>query len=256
MKTSIGYLMPYLNNVMKYSRKNIMAYNADIDAAWEDVHSLGGAITFLAGTGEHIHAVSGSAEDDPDKGGAVAGTGAHSIKVFYLDTSGVQQSETIALNGTAAVQSTATDVAFVLGAYVVDAGTGLVAAGQILIKNAAETSLMEIAANQTQTFMGAYKVPTGYRLDVVGIDAASCILATGAVSLSYLRLIVSNWNETAGDLTTVDSEHFLWSVSGSRYIELVQPLRIPADKKVRLQAYGAAANNYVQANIEAFLVKV
>jgi hypothetical protein len=249
--------MPYLSDVNKFTPIVAMAYNSDIDAAWEDVHSLGGAIGFLAGTGEHIHAVSDSIEDDPDKGAGVPGTGAHSIKVFYINTSGALTSETIALNGAAAVISVATDVAFVIGAYVVDAGTGLAAVGQILIKNAAETvNLMEIAATQAQTFMGAFKVPTGYRLDIVAIDAASCILATGAESLSYLRFLISNWNQTAGDLTTVDSEHFLFSVSGSRHIDLVQPLQIPADKIVRLQAKGAAANNYVQANVEAFLVKV
>jgi hypothetical protein len=141
MKMSSEYLMPYLNDRNIYSRKIIPAYNSDVDAAWEDVHSLGGAIGFLAGTGEHIHLVSDSAEDDPAKPGA--GTGAHSIKVFYINTSGVLTSETIALDGAAAVISTATDVAFVLGAYVVDSGTGLQAAGQILIKNAAEAPKLE-----------------------------------------------------------------------------------------------------------------
>lgn len=251
------FLFPYLNNQNLFSRKNIMAYNTDIDAAWEDIHSLGGAISFLAGTGEHIHAVSDSVEDDPDKGGAVAGTGAHSIKVFYLDTSGVLKSETIAMNGTAAVISVATDIAFVIEVFVVDAGTGLAAAGQILIKDAAEAvSLMEIPVGKTRSYMGAFKVPTGYRLDIVSIDVASCIYATGAVSLSYIRLVISNWNETPGTLVTVDSEEFLLSVAGSRFIEFIKPLQIPAGKKVRIQGYGAAANNYVQANIEAFLVKV
>jgi hypothetical protein len=67
--------------------------------------------------------------------------------------------------------------------------------------------------------------------------------------------LISNWNEEAGTLVTTDSEHFLWAVNGQRTIELMQPLQVPAGSIVRLQAKGAAANNYVQATIEAFLVK-
>ncbi len=258
MKSTIQSVMPYLGDPNRCIRYNIMAYNADIDAAWEDINSTGGAINFLAGTGEHIHLDSSSAEDDPDKGGATPGTGAHEVTVYYLDTDGDIQHEHMATNGTATTSaSTATDVAFVLGAYVTDAGTGLAAAGAITVRDASDsTTILTIPAGSTQAYSAAFQVPTGYRLDIAGIDAASCIYATGAAALAYLRILVSNWNEVAGTCVTTDSEHFLFSVNGGAHLDFVQPLRIPAGSKMRVQAYGAAGNQYVQVNLEAFLVKL
>lgn len=258
MRNLPEYLYPYLKDPNKFSHVIIQAYNADIDAAWEDVWSTGGTPTFLSTSGEHIHLVSDSVEDDPDKGGAVVGTGAHSVKVFYLDADGASQSETIAMNGTDAVISTATDIMFIIKAVVIDSGTGKTNAGTILVKNAAENAtLATIAASESRSFNGFYRVPVGYRLDITSFKASSCILATGAISLSYLRLLIENWEQDAGALTTTNCPHLIGSVVGSEpAVEFAKPIQVPAGKVVRIQAYGAAASNYVSALLEGFLVKV
>ena len=258
MRNLSEFLYPYLKDPNSFSHVIVQAYNADVDAAWEDVWSTGGAPTFLSTAGEHIHVDSDSVEDDPDKGGAVAGTGAHSVEVFYLDVNGVLQHETIATNGTDATISVATDVMFLLKAVVVSSGTGKSNAGTILIKNAGETATFAtIAVGESRSFNGFYRVPVGYRLDITSIKASSCILATGAISLSYLRLLIENWEQDAGTLVTTNCPHLVGSVVGSEpAIEFAKPIQVPAGKVIRIQAYGAAANNYVSVLLEGFLVKV
>jgi hypothetical protein len=257
MKVPTEYLMRYLNDINVYSHLLIQGYNADVDSsAWEDLTSVGGTYNALSSSGEHIHLVSNSAEDDPDKGAGVPGTGAHSVKIFYIDADGYLQSETIAMNGAAAVISVATNIAFLNGAYVVDSGTGKCAAGTILIKNAAETlTIGQIGPGESQAFLGIYKVPKGYIFDVTGRKFSSYISGSG-ISLSYTRLLIENWNRIAGTLVTTNSEHYYEAVYGSEAaIDLLAPIPIPEGKVLRLQAKGTADDNLVTGWVEGFLYK-
>jgi hypothetical protein len=256
MKIPSEYLMRYLNDINLYTPVLIQGYNADVDsAAWEDLTSVGA--TYISPGDSHIHLDSSSAEDDPAEA-TPPGTGAHEIKIFYIDTDGHAHSETMTMTGTTtSAASTATNVNFINGAYVVTAGTGKSAAGTILIRNAADgATLGQIGVGESQAFLGIYKVPTGYALDIISMKFSSVILATGAISLSYYRLLVENWNKIAGTLVSTNSEHYFGAVSGSEpAVDLMSPLRIPAGSVVRLQAKGAADNNMVTGYVEGFLYK-
>jgi hypothetical protein len=256
MKCANDLIMRYLNDINKYSHLIIQGYDAAVGTSWVDLTSVGGTYNALSASGEHIHLVSNSVEDDPDKGGATPGTGAHSVKIFYIDADGLPQSETIAMNGTAAVISVATNIVFLNGAYVVDAGTGLCAAGTILIKNAAEgATIGQIGAGESQAFLGIYKVPVGYALDVTGTKFSSYIAASG-VSFSYTRLLIENWNKVAGVLVTTNSEHYFSAVYGAEPSnDFLAPITIPEGKVLRLQAKGGGGTNVVTGYAEGFLYR-
>jgi hypothetical protein len=251
--------MPYLTDINRYTHKVVMGYNADVDsAAWEDIIPEGGTYTALtATTGEHIHLDSGSVEDDPDKGGGTPGTGAHEVTVYYIDSNGVLQHTHMAPNGTAtSAASTPTDVCFINGAYVTDAGTGLCAAGAITVRNAADdATIATIAAGQSQAFQALYQVPTGYAFDITGMRATSWIAASGA-SLSYVRLLIKNWNMVAGTLVSSNSEHYYTAIQGVGQVDFIAPLTVPAGCIIRMQAKGQADDNIVTGHFEGFLYKV
>lgn len=143
-------------------------YNWDVDTATdpEDCWSAGGTYPFPSAAAATT-IISDSAEDDPDKGGAVAGTGAFTVKVFGTDTNGAALSETVSLNGTAAV-TLAGEYLRVFRAYVVTSGTGASNAGTILVKHGA-TVIAQIPKAATsppggggQTEMAIYTIPTDY----------------------------------------------------------------------------------------------
>lgn len=100
--------------------------------------------------------VSAAAGDDD------TGTGIQSVQIHYLDTAGAMQSETKATDGTGAdVTFDATDVMFINEAHATAVGSGLVAAGNIDIKNGA-TVMNRIAIAGNYALSTMRMVPTGY----------------------------------------------------------------------------------------------
>lgn len=77
-------------------------YNDDIDAAvWEDIWANGGNINWLTAAGK-IEVLSSDVADTS------SGLGLRSVEVHGLSTTGVDQKEVIAMNGTSAVESALT----------------------------------------------------------------------------------------------------------------------------------------------------
>ncbi len=116
-----------------------------------------------ADAGEQMTVISESAQD------GAAGTGAASIGINYLDASGDEQTTTVVLNGTTAVDLTPSDVRFVQDMYVITLGsasTNNTAAGNIRIyKKTANTLVYNmIAAGGNKSMVPHRMVPTGKTL--------------------------------------------------------------------------------------------
>lgn len=102
--------MPYLydiaeGNVTNHSSFSLFGYNGDVDVGTEDLISAGASYTFPAAEMQ-MEVVSSSANDD----GSPAGFGARTVIIDYLDDAYAEKSETVTLNGTTAVATTATDI--------------------------------------------------------------------------------------------------------------------------------------------------
>ena len=78
--------------------------------------------------GEQMTLISESDED-----GAAGNTGALTVTIEYLDANGDEQTETITMNGLAAVNTDATNIRFVNAMYVSSVGSNSVAVGNIRI---------------------------------------------------------------------------------------------------------------------------
>lgn len=98
-----------------------------------------------------------STEDDEDKGGGVAGTGAHRVLIIGLDEDYNQIEEELITNGTSTRTSTKT-FKRIFRAYVSAGATNI---GTISISRGG-TDVAVIRATNGQTLMSVYTVPAGY----------------------------------------------------------------------------------------------
>jgi len=102
------------------------------------------------------HLQSTSAED------SAAGSGVRTVTIFYLDANYVTASETVTLNGTAIVTTTATNVLRINGIWAATTGGNLKASGTISLKNAADSvTYTSIEAGYTRDRNSVYTVPLG-----------------------------------------------------------------------------------------------
>ncbi|KKN77974.1 hypothetical protein LCGC14_0355390 [marine sediment metagenome] len=129
---------------------------------------------------------SDSVEDDTDKGGAVPGTGAHTVAVHYLDTAGAEQEVEISMNGTAPVDTGVTDCMFVQQHHVTGfgAGGGIVSDGNIDCTNTSGgTVVSRITAAGNQSMSTMKQVPAGKTLIVKSFHCCSTATTTKIVNL-------------------------------------------------------------------------
>lgn len=134
-----------------------IGYNGDVDDSAEDMWVNGGAYTFPA-SAAGLEVVSSSADDD----GSPAGTGANTIKIYYLDTDHDEQTETVTLNGTGVVATVALDILRVNHVEVLTAGSGKAAAGAIDVRHLTNTPIYAtIPAGGNNLSQAVWTVPNG-----------------------------------------------------------------------------------------------
>lgn len=111
---------------------------------------------------------------------ASAGTGAQSVTINYLDTSFVAHSETVTLNGTTAVNTVGTNIAFIESMVVATVGTGGGNAGTIELFTAVTgggSIWGSIAAGDNQTFWAHHYVPSGVTCYIIDMTTGSTAVA-------------------------------------------------------------------------------
>lgn len=94
-----------------------------------------------------------------------AGTGVRKINIVYIDSTGAQQSEEVALNGITGVPTVATDIRFIQEVHMSAVGSGGAAAGNISVTNGG-TTYGYLAAGDKRSTNAFRMVPTGYRMVV------------------------------------------------------------------------------------------
>ena len=182
--------------------------------------------------GEQLEIISTSVEDDPDKGGAVPGTGIHTVHVHYLDASGDPQVETVNLNGTGAVALTETNVRFVQLVHTTVAGTAGAAVGTVTLykQGAAATVYGHIAIGSNRTLSAMQMVPAGKTLYIT--DG----FASGADKSVDIRLRAT---AVAGEL--IEDIFIAQGVGSIRDTAMVRhmtfPIKIPSLAIVKMTCY-------------------
>jgi hypothetical protein len=133
-----------------------------------------------------------------------AGTGARKVKITYLNASGAGPfTETVTLNGTARVNTVATDIALIERMDVVEVGSGGGNAGTIQIHTTPTSGGAvwgSIAIGDNQTYWAHHYVPPGKTCYVTNIEGASSP-TIGGLTLNTANPLSSLIPQRAPDIT-------------------------------------------------------
>jgi len=117
--------------------------------------------------GEQMTVVSESTEDD-----AVGGTGVRTLRLYYIDAAGAEQTEDITMDGQVEVDTIATDIRFVNDMHALTVGTNGVSVGNIAVYVAGSTIPLTltqmIAAGGNKSLVPHRMVPLGKTLILRG----------------------------------------------------------------------------------------
>jgi hypothetical protein len=119
-----------------------------------------------------------SIEDDPDKGGAVPGTGCHIIRIEGLDADYVEIYEDVTLNGTAAATTTL-EFLRINRMYSVFCGTSEYNQGDLKATIGGDIQAV-IESLEGQTHQALYTVPAGHTLLVTDLEFSVGRMASSA----------------------------------------------------------------------------
>jgi hypothetical protein len=195
---------------------------------------------------------SSSANDDGDP----AGTGANTVTVEGLDGNYAEISETVTLDGTTPVETTATFLR-THRMFVATAGTGLTNAGVIYAADTGDTYgtpgvpdtatgiRSTIGAGEGQTLQAFYTVPAGY-------TAYMAQVAAGSVNGTNATTITLRAREEGGAFRTRDKFIVFKDMLTMEY-----PVPIVFSEKTDIEMKGdaAASTTDVAANFDLILVK-
>lgn len=249
------------NLITNVEMETVFADNATVGTSYELLTNIDADITQLGTAGDGIEVVSSSAND------ASAGTGARTIKVEGLDTSFAKKESTLTLNGITAVEDGDTDWTFINKAYLLTAGTGLAAAGDLTFTNdAAANNQMIIEAGNYQGHNCWWKIPaghTGYVPGFWGQVLAQAISVGGAYFAlqvavhglqgvagsetyeTYAEIFVPEHDSDLAATTNGDSRGYFMFPGG--------PVKIPEKSIVRLAAKTSSGSTAVTGGFNIFI---
>jgi len=207
-----------------------------VEATEVDIWSVGGTYVFPAAA-QQMEVVSSSAQDTK-----TTGSGAWTVKIWYLDSQFREKTETINLNGTNVVPTVATDIYRINNFWVMTAGSGGKAAGNIDIRNLADTPIYSrIAVNQTRARNAMYTVPYGKKYYIWQITYAS----SSGTSKDARFTLRANYNNMDNALSTLFYPYSEIGVQDSTFtIPYEIPMKFPAGTDIKvsvISASGAAA---------------
>lgn len=216
----------------------VFGYNPDLDTSEESVWPDGGTVP-------HPTVASVLTIVSTDAADAAAGTGARTVYIEGVDGDYNVVSETVELDGTTDVDTTA-EFLYVNKFYVVTAGSGGVNAGTITAK--VSTTLYDlIAIGYNNRTTAHYCVPAGYTGYMVeGILTTGQASGTTSVT-AFLKQHGTDGLVRVGAVATLNN--------GSVQYDFDPAYTIPEKNCVGATAIGAAANNSVSAFFNIILVK-
>jgi len=221
-------------NVPNHTAYTKIAFNPDVDAAEEDMWGVGGVYVFPTGA-MRMEVISSSADDSS------AGTGAQTVKLYYLTTAFVEKTETITLNGTNAVPTVADDIYRVNNFRVLTTGANKVAAGNIDVRHLSDTPIYtRILAGFTRARNSIYTVPVNKTLYIAQISYSVGSSTVG----HYVRFTL---RATYDDLTSslinfFYNYHEVGLTDGAYTQTLVLPLKFISGTDIKVSVTGDAAN--------------
>jgi hypothetical protein len=209
-------------------------YNADVDAAEEDMWVVGGMYVFPAAS-QRMEVVSSSTAD------AAAGTGALTIKIWYLTNTFVEKTEVVTLTGVTPVPTVATDIYRINAFRVLTAGTGGSAAGTIDIRHITlGTIYSRIAIGNTRARNSIYTVPVDKTLYISQLSCSVGNSAGGRYARFTLR---ATYDDQAQATSGLLYPYYEIGIQDSAYnMHLDFPIKFPTGTDIKMSVIGDATS--------------
>lgn len=212
-------------------------YVANVNNAWVDVWSHGGAYAFPAAGGVRMEIVSTSAQDGP------AGTGILTARISYLDVNFAEQEETVTLNGLVAAPTAAVNIRRINYFAAETAGTSEAAVGTVTLRLfGGGATYARIEIGDAREYRAIYTVPAGKRALML-----DWLVSAGASSAGHHTRFAyaTNYDFTHGHVHTFISDILQMSVQDGA-IQLDAPTGVvfgaTSDIKIRAISDNVAAD--------------
>lgn len=222
-------------------------FNPDINGIEETIWDSGGIYAYPSAA--TVMKVSSSSTND-----TAAGTGARTIVVEGLDGDYNEVEEIVTLNGQTAVNTT-TSFLRVNRAYVLTAGSGGTAAGDIYVgvgtvtAGVPATIYAQITLGNNQTLMAIWTVPAGYTgyFDHFNV-------ATGTTNPNqYVGMRVIQRN--LGGVFRTLIKQTIGAGSGVADFVLKYPIEVQEKTDIEMRASSSGSNNLVSADFSVIYIK-
>jgi hypothetical protein len=249
--TKLGKHEPFELQVSRnqiYDHKIIFkfGFNPDINGAEETIWDGGGIYAYPSAA--TVMKVSSSSAND-----TAAGTGARTIFVQGLDGDYNEVEEIVTLNGQTAVNTT-TSFLRVNRAYVLTAGSGGTAAGNIYVGVGTVTSgvpatiYAQITLGENQTLMGLWTVPAGYTgyFDHFNV-------ATGSTTVNQYITVRAIQRNFGGVFRTMIKQTI--GAGGVADFVIKYPIEVQEKTDLEMRASSSGANNLVSADFSVIYIK-
>jgi hypothetical protein len=213
--------------------------NPDIDQTVEETVWEGGGVYPFPATAVSLEVVSSDADD------TAAGTGARTITLIGQDSNNNEKTATITLNGVGAVAIPGTWLR-VYRCSVTTAGTSAVNEGTLTIRDAGGgTTRLVVGANNGQTLMAVYTVPSGKTAYMLSYYASSNALTASYVDIKLIT------RTSAG---VINLKHQQAESSGLFKYMFSIPFAIPEKNDIYINAVSSANNTDVCAGFDILLI--
>jgi hypothetical protein len=225
--------------------RHVFGYNPDVDSASEEtVWTYGGLYSHLASP--TIMTVSSSSADD-----ASGGTGARTIYLLGINSTGGEVSETVTLNGQTAVNTTHTYTE-IQSVQVTSVGSSGHNVGNIYIGTGTVTTGVpanvygHILANENQSLMGHFTVPNNYTGYLISGNMSSGATQAGKNIVGRLK-IKQNGIIYTGAIVTFST--------GVTPFDFKYPIAIPENACISATAKSSTDNESVSCYFQVLLIK-
>jgi hypothetical protein len=213
----------------------------------------GGVYTFPASQSS-MDIVSDSAEDDPAK--PAAGTGIHTVTLYYLTNDFTEKSVDINLNGTVAVETSVSDIYRVQNMRAKVCGTGGKAAGNITLSEHGGTTYKYgyILLGNTRMRQCVYTVPKSKTLYITGISFAIGGATKERTAIFTTMAKYDNKALAIRDFFLPYNEVIIEDMAYHRELEI--PTKLPTGVDLKVQVRGLVADCFCTCSLRGWMETV
>jgi len=211
-------------------------FNGDVDDAEEDMWAAGGMYVF-PNAEMQMEVVSTSANDT-----SATGSGARTVKIWYLTSAFIEKSETISLLGLTPVATAATDIYRINAFRIMTAGGTGAAEGTIDIRHVANTPIYSrISIGNTRARNSIYTVPTGKTLYIAQLSFSCGNSAGGRYCRFTLR---ATYDDIIQGLSTLFYPYYEIGIEDGAFNTALEfPLKFPTGTDIKISVIGDAGNS-------------